>query len=123
MKPDIRLKRAYEEAGQEDGCRILVDGIWPRGVTKEKAGIDYWPKSLAPSKELRKWFGHDPEKWEAFQEKYAEELEQKPEAVAELIGVVCSHQRATFVFGSREERFNNAAALKGYIEKSADCEK
>ncbi len=121
-KPDIRLKRVYEAADAQDGFRILVDRIWPRGLSKEKAGIDYWAKQSAPSKELRKWYGHDPEKWEAFKQYYFNELDSKPEAVRELIRFACQRGRVTFVYSSREREWNNAAALKAYTEQTAECE-
>ena len=77
----IKLKRAYEKPSRDDGSRILVERLWPRGLTKERAAVDLWLKEVAPSPELRKWFGHDPAKWEQFQKRYWKELEEKEEAV------------------------------------------
>jgi uncharacterized protein YeaO (DUF488 family) len=112
----IRLKRAYEEPGNQDGCRVLVDRLWPRGVGKEEAKIDLWLKEIAPTAGLRKWFGHDPAKWEEFRKRYFAELEEHPESVEELRRKA-GNGRVTLVFGARDEEHNNAAALKEYLEK------
>jgi len=114
-KMDIRIKRAYENPAEDDGPRILVDRLWPRGISKEKAGIDFWPKELAPSTELRRWYGHDPQKWEEFKKRYSEELENQEDLLEELLGYV-RNGPVTFVFSSEELKLNNAAALKLYIE-------
>ena len=113
----IRLKRAYEKPGSQDGCRILVDRVWPRGVSKEDAKIDLWLKEIAPSGELRRWFGHDPEKWTEFKKRYAAELKERPEAVDELRRRA-DQGRLTLVFGARDEKHNNAVALKEFLEQS-----
>ena len=113
----IWLKRAYEEPGERDGTRILVDGIWPRGVSKEDLKIDLWLKEIAPSKDLRKWFGHDPEKWNEFRRRYFAELEERGEAVDVLLSKA-REGRVTLVFGARDERHNNAVALKEYLENA-----
>ena len=84
MKARIRIKRVYDEPGKEDGRRILVDRLWPRGLTKEKAKIDYWAKDIAPSNDLRKWYGHDPAKWNEFRKRYFAELKQNAESVKAL---------------------------------------
>ncbi len=115
---NIRIKRAYEEPGDADGLRVLVDRLWPRGIAKEKARIDLWLKDLAPSNELRSWYGHDPDKWSEFRSRYFAELDGNPEPVQELLG----HVRAgtvTLVYSSREQRLNNARALKEYLENRA----
>ena len=115
---EITSKRAYEPPEPEDGTRILVDRLWPRGIKKEDARIDYWPKDLAPSNELRKWYQHDHEKWETFRERYWKELGAQPsELMTELKDYVKSG-KVTFVFGSKEENLNNARALKEYLEAS-----
>ena len=111
----IRLKRAYEKSSLADGKRILVERLWPRGLRKDQAKIDLWLKDVAPSAELRKWYGHDPEKWKEFKARYWKELEAKPALVADL-AVECKADTVTFVFGSKEEKLNSAAALKEYIE-------
>ncbi|MDT3706564.1 MAG: DUF488 family protein [Thiobacillus sp.] len=112
---DIRLKRAYETPSPEDGVRVLIDRLWPRGLSKEKAHVDVWMKELAPSTELRKWFSHEAGKWDEFRHRYVQELRQQPaalEQLAELIGA----GRVTLVFGSKEERFNDAVALKAFMQ-------
>lgn len=112
----IWLKRAYDEPKKADGRRVLVDRVWPRGVSREQAAIDEWLKEAAPSTELRKWFGHDPPKWEEFRKRYFRELDERPETVDRLAAWV-GEGRVTLVFGAREERFNNAVALKEYLER------
>lgn len=115
---DIRLKRAYDEPSPEDGVRILVERLWPRGVSKERAALDRWAKELAPSPELRKWYGHDPEKWEEFRRRYRRELEGKEEALAEL-GELAGRERVTFVFASRETERNSAVLLREHVVGTA----
>lgn len=112
----IRLKRVYEPPSRSDGRRILVERLWPRGVEKARARIDAWPRALAPSPALRRWFAHRPERWRGFRARYFAELEERPEAVAELLEEV-RRGPVTFIFASREERLNNAAALKEYVER------
>lgn len=111
----IRVKRVYETPSPEDGTRVLVDRLWPRGLTKEKAAVDRWMKEVAPSTELRKRFSHTPEKWEEFRRCYAAELDAVPDAVAEL-HAMADAGTVTLLFGTREERRNNAVALKAYLE-------
>jgi len=112
----IVLKRVYETPSRTDGRRILVERLWPRGLPKELAAVDYWAKDTAPSQELRTWFNHDPEKWEAFKVRYFTELNANEGGVAELREHI-RRGAATFVFESKEERFNNAVALKEYLEQ------
>ncbi len=114
----ISLKRAYEKPSRSDGCRILVERLWPRGVSKLDAKIDLWPKQAAPSTELRRWFDHDPDKWVEFRRRYFSELQAHDEAL-EPIRERVRAGRVTFVFGSRETRFNNAVALKEYLERAS----
>lgn len=118
--PAIKLKRVYEPAVEGDGRRILVDRLWPRGLSREAVGIDAWVKDLAPSNELRQWYQHDPDKWVEFCRRYALELDRQPEAVAALKEQL-SQGMATFVYSSKEERLNNAAALKAYLE-GVECQ-
>lgn len=113
----IRLKRVYEEPSPEDGARILVERLWPRGLTKERAAVDLWLKEVAPSPELRKWFSHDPAKWEQFQQRYWKELDARPEVVAELRSRL-KHGPTTFVYAARDEEYNAAVALKSYLERT-----
>lgn len=114
---DIRLKRAYDTPAHSDGPRILVDRIWPRGVAKEDADIGHWLKGLAPSTELRKWFGHDPDKWLEFRVRYLKELRQKEAAedVEQLRSLIENHDRITLVFAAKDIEHNNAVALRHYI--------
>ena len=111
----IQIKRAYDNPSENDGYRILVDRLWPRGISKEKAKIDYWAKALAPSNELRRWYGHDPEKWSEFKSRYFAELDANPGSVKELFDFV-SKGLVTFVYSSKEQHINNAVALKEYFE-------
>jgi len=111
----IRLKRAYEAASREDGLRVLVERLWPRGLTKEKAAIDLWLKEIAPSPGLRVWFGHDPSRWEGFKTRYWKELEKNREAVGPLREKV-GKGTVTFVYAARDEEHNGALALKMFLE-------
>jgi uncharacterized protein YeaO (DUF488 family) len=112
----IALKRAYDPAAPGDGRRILVDRVWPRGVARDDLRIDAWRKDLAPSTALRKWFGHDPKKWDAFKERYGRELEQHADALEELLAQASAGQ-ITLVFSARDTEHNNAVALKEHLER------
>lgn len=112
----IRLKRAYEKPSPDDGFRILVERLWPRGVSKASAGIDLWLKDLAPSAELRKWYSHDPDKWTEFRARYRQELKTKREATHELKTRLKAGQ-VTFVFAAKDEEHNSAVVLKEFLEK------
>lgn len=111
----IFLKRVYESASDDDGERILVDRLWPRGLKKEDAKIDDWIKDVAPSDGLRKWYGHDPDKWKKFKSRYWKELDEKRSIVKYLVEKN-KQGKITFVYGSKETELNNAKALKEYIE-------
>jgi uncharacterized protein YeaO (DUF488 family) len=111
----IKVKRLYATPGPDDGTRILVDRLWPRGLTKEQARIDLWLKDIAPSNELRKWYGHDPDKWAEFRKRYFRELGTVAEAVEVLLERVRGGP-VTFLFSSKELDINNARALKEYVE-------
>ena len=112
----IRLKRVYEAPSPEDGCRILVDRLWPRGISKDRAGISLWIPEIGPSKELRRWFGHDPSRWEEFCLRYWAELEVKRELVGQIMEKV-TRVPVTFVYAARDSTHNNAVALKMHIER------
>ena len=112
----IQIKRAYETPSKEDGARILIDGLWPRGVTKEKAAIAEWMKEIAVSAPLRKWFSHDPAKWPEFKKRYRAELARKPGAVARL-RALARKGTLTIVYGAKDEAHNNAVVLKEFLEK------
>jgi uncharacterized protein YeaO (DUF488 family) len=113
----IRIKRIYEPAVEEDGFRVLIDRLWPRGIKKEKAKIDTRLKEVAPSNELRKWFSHDPKKWERFKKKYAEELASKQELLKEIRQIEKEKGTVTLLYSARDLEHNNAAALKAVLEK------
>jgi uncharacterized protein YeaO (DUF488 family) len=106
----VQIKRVYAEPSKEDGKRILVDRLWPRGLAKEKARVDLWLKEVAPSTELRKWFGHDPEKWPEFQARYKEEMKTHAEAIA-LLRQEAKQGPITLLYGARDEKHNEAAVL------------
>jgi len=108
---NVRLKRAYDRPAPSDGTRILVDRLWPRGVSKADAAFDGWAKELAPSAELRKWFGHDPARWPEFQRRYAEELARHAEQVEQL-RALARKGPLTLVFGARDAEHNDAVVLR-----------
>ncbi len=112
----ISLKRAYEPAARQDGRRFLVERLWPRGIKKEALPLDGWLKDVAPSPELRRWFGHDPEKWREFQQRYGRELDSRPPAWEPLLAAA-RRGRVTLVFSSHDQEHNNAVVLKNYLEK------
>ena len=111
----VALKRAYEAASDSDGTRVLVDRLWPRGVTKAKARIDVWLKDVAPSTQLRKWFGHDPGKWTGFQRRYRAELKGS-EALAEL-RKLAREGHVTLVYGAKDEEHNDAVVLAKLLRR------
>jgi uncharacterized protein YeaO (DUF488 family) len=111
----IRLKRVYEKPAPEDGLRILVERLWPRGLTKERAAIDLWMKELSPSPELRKWYGHDAAKWAEFQKRYRAELRQNQDAVEEL-RQKCGSGQVTFVYAASDEEHSSALILKEFVK-------
>lgn len=112
----LNLKRIYEPPEKNDGYRILVDRLWPRGLTKEKAAIDLWLKDIAPSTELRKWFDHDPEKWKGFQKKYLQELKENKEAVA-TIKEHLKKSAVTLLYAAKDEVHNEALIIKDFVSK------
>ena len=110
----IQVRNAYDPPEREDGFRVLVDRLWPRGLKKEKAAVDLWLRDVAPSAELRRWFGHDPARWSEFRRRYVRELKAK----GPMLAFLRSKSRAgtvTLVFGARDREFNNAVALRGYL--------
>jgi uncharacterized protein YeaO (DUF488 family) len=107
----INIKRVYEKPAKEDGWRVLVDRLWPRGMTKQAAHLDVWMKDVAPSDALRKWFGHEPEKWGEFQKKYRSELAKKKELIAELRKMAKEHGTLTLLFGAKDEEHNQGVVL------------
>jgi uncharacterized protein YeaO (DUF488 family) len=113
----IRTKRAYDPPEAADGARFLVDRLWPRGLTKADLEIDGWPKEVAPSDALRRWFGHDPARWEGFLERYFAELDRKPRALRPLLEAARGRHGVTLVFGAKDRERNNATALKRYLDR------
>jgi uncharacterized protein YeaO (DUF488 family) len=107
----LKIKRVYDDASKSDGFRVLVDRIWPRGVSKEDAKIDLWLKEIAPSTELRKWFGHDPEKWSEFQKKFKSEIHNNSDVWNQLKEIVKEHSTVTLVYAAKDEEHNNAVVL------------
>jgi uncharacterized protein YeaO (DUF488 family) len=112
----IRTKRVYEEAAKEDGYRILVDRLWPRGLTKERARVDQWMKDIAPSDALRKWFHHEKSDWGEFVKRYKMELAKKKELWGELRAAEKEHGTVTLLFGSKDEKQNQAVVLAGELK-------
>jgi uncharacterized protein YeaO (DUF488 family) len=107
----IEIKRVYEKRAKEDGWRVLVDRLWPRGMKKKAAHVDVWMKDVAPSDALRKWFGHEPEKWNEFQKRYRSELAKKKELLAEVRKMETEHGTITLLFGAKDEEHNQAVVL------------
>ena len=113
----IVVKRIYEPPDTGDGCRVLVDRLWPRGLSKEKAAINHWLKDLAPSNELRRWYGHDPDKWDEFRRRYRAELDADPSVLEPLLQLTGTEPVITLLFSSRKETHNNAVALAEFLRE------
>ena len=111
-------KRVYDAGAKDDGYRVLVDRLWPRGLTKAKAHVDLWLKEVAPSTALRKWFGHEPEKWPEFQKRYRAEMKLQPQALATLRKLETEHEKVTLLFGAKSEERNQAVALLKVLQES-----
>lgn len=111
----IQLKRAYDAAAAKDGTRVLVDRLWPRGLKREDAGIDHWLKGVAPSTELRHWFGHDPARWPEFEQRYRAELATNPPDLAILRGLLQGSGRLTLLFAAADTERNNAVVLRDVL--------
>lgn len=114
----VVLKRVYAEPSESDGIRILVDRLWPRGLTKERAKVDVWLKEIAPSTELRKWFNHEPNKWPEFQKRYQAEMNNNPESVAALKKYL-ANGNVTMVYGAKDEQHNDAVVIKQYLAEES----
>jgi uncharacterized protein YeaO (DUF488 family) len=112
----IKLKRAYETASPDDGLRALVERLWPRGVSKQRAHIDLWLKDLAPSTELRKWYGHDPARWPQFRKRYRAELKARGDLLT-LLKYVAEERTVTLIYAASDEERNSAVALKEFLER------
>ena len=116
----IKLKRVYQPAAKTDGCRVLVERLWPRALSKERAALNLWLKDVAPSTELRKWFAHDPAKWPEFQKRYRAELKDKADSLGTL-RQKCKKGTVTLVYAARDEEHNDAVALKRFLESHASA--
>jgi len=114
----LRIKRVYEPTEKSDGFRVLVDRLWPRGVSKERAHLDLWLKEIGPSDALRKWFGHDPKRWKEFAAKYRKELSGKRELVQQLKKLESEHGTVTLLFSAHDEEHNQAVALREFLKGS-----
>lgn len=112
----IKIKRAYDKPSKEDGYRILVDGLWPRGISKDDAKIDLWLKEISPSSELREWFSHDPKKWEGFKSKYRDELKEKAELVKEIKRIEKEKKTITLLYSTKDEQHNNVIVLSEILK-------
>ena len=113
----IKIERIYDNPKGDKSFRILVDRLWPRGLSKEKVRVDLWQKDIAPSNTLRKWFGHDEKKWDEFKHKYFKELDKNNDVVNTIIRMTQEQDSITLLYGAKEKRFNNAVALKEYLEE------
>ena len=111
----LKIKRVYDPPSPNDGKRILIDRLWPRGLKKEDAKVDDWIKEVAPSTKLRTWYGHDPKKWSEFKRRFFSELHRRQDLVESIVNA-SRKGTVTLLFGSKEERFNNAVALKEFVE-------
>lgn len=111
----ILIKRIYEPSGSTDGYRILIDRVWPRGISKEQADIGLWAKDIAPSVSLRKWFNHEPEKFQAFKKAYLKEIEQN-EAFPAFLEQIKAHKTITLLYGAKDEKHNHAIVLEEYLK-------
>ena len=112
-----KIKRIYKEPEKDDGYRILVDRLWPRGLSKEKAKVDLWMKEIAPSNDLRKWYSHDPEKWEDFKKRYEKELKTKENLLQKIRELEREKGIITLLYSAKEENDNNAVALDSFLRK------
>lgn len=112
----LRVKRIYEPPSNQDGLRILVDRLWPRGLKKETCKLDNWLKEVAPSDKLRRWFGHDPARWEEFQRRYFEELDERPD-IRQAVKELAREKTVTLLYAAHDPQHNNAVALKNYLQR------
>ncbi|HEY0196126.1 MAG TPA: DUF488 domain-containing protein [Methanobacterium sp.] len=113
----IKIKRVYQIPEEEDGHRILVDRLWPRGMSKEDAKLDLWLKEVAPSDDLRKWFGHDPERWSEFQKRYREELKNKKSLLSTIKNLEEENRTITLIYAAKDEEHNNAVVLRDKLHE------
>lgn len=114
---EIHLKRIYEPGSRDDGFRIFVDRLWPRGLKKSEAGVDLWVREIAPTTELRKWFNHDPERWTEFVADYNFQLKKNEKVAGELVDLIKIHKKVSLLYAAKDEEHNNALVLKRYLDK------
>jgi uncharacterized protein YeaO (DUF488 family) len=114
----IKIKRVYDQASTEDGFRILVDRLWPRGMPKDKAKVDLWLREVAPSDDLRKWFSHDPQKWQEFKKRYQSELREKQELLRKIKRAERENGTVTILYSAKDEEHNQAVALAAFLQKA-----
>jgi len=119
----FKIKRAYNDHDKDDGFRVLVDRLWPRGISKEKARLDLWMKDIAPSNDLRKWFGHDPDKWDEFKIRYLEELDEKKELIKQLKTIEKIYNKVTLIYSAKDDKHNNAVILLELLERPSKAVK
>jgi uncharacterized protein YeaO (DUF488 family) len=119
MAAELHIKRVYDKPDEDDGLRVLVDRLWPRGLSKTAARIDLWARELAPSDDLRRWFGHEPSKWEGFRERYLQELTQadKADHLAALRQTMRSHRKVTLLYAAHDQAHNNAVVLQQLLQQ------
>ncbi|MGM7723454.1 DUF488 domain-containing protein [Metabacillus sp. Hm71] len=116
----VKIKRAYEKSSEGDGIRVLVDRIWPRGLSKQEINIDHWMKDVAPSNQLRKWFNHEPSKFEEFKVKYKEELRKDKKDLVEELQEMAANQTITLLYAAKDQEHNQALVLKEIVDKQED---
>lgn len=114
----VRIKRVYEALDSADGYRVLIDGLWPRGLRKEKAAVDIWLRGIAPSTELRQWFGHDPQRFQEFARRYRAELGDKSQVLTQLHQLTQEHKPLTLLYAARDEQHNNAVVLRDVLNET-----
>jgi uncharacterized protein YeaO (DUF488 family) len=114
----IKIKRVYDQASEEDGFRLLVDRLWPRGVSKDEAKVDLWLKEVAPSDALRKWFSHDPKRWQEFRKRYETELNQKEEVLHKIKQAETERGTVTLLYSAKDEEHNQAVALAAFLQRA-----
>jgi len=119
----IKLKRVYEETSEDDGIRIFVERLWPRGIKRENLNFHIWLKDIAPSNKLRKWYSHDNKKWNEFKEKYFHELNSKEDSLEQILKFLRQNATVTFIYASKETTYNSATALREYIYKHMKAKK
>lgn len=117
MTSHVQIRRAYDGASADDGYRVLVDRMWPRGVSKEAANIDEWMREISPSTDLRRWFGHDPKLWDEFRRRYRAELDELPEGTIDRLVAIAAEKKLTLVYAAKDTDHNNAVVIKELLDE------